>query len=385
MILSHHPLPETILSYVAGTLSSADACIVAYHISSCQKCSEDAYRLEIIGGVMLDGVEPVAVQDSDTDYALKRISAGSKKAVFSLAETLPEEMRKNRNGLSWKTDKEGAQYYWIDLPRTGDRIRVVRLMPGQALFDHFPAEDFTLALIQEGACGDKMGQYLPGDIVEWADDEHYDLVAIGDAPCIVMIAQNRPALAEVHYLSPSAKTPANKSFLWQRFEEGRAWAPALAASLAIIFGLGLGWVLHTGLSEGSSSLGDYLKIENNRLVAQGLLQSVLERSASGNAITSNNDMSLMLKMSFRNKAGEFCREYRIFSPDVEESAGVACRQDDRWILRFQALIPATNARTNEIKPASGDPFMYPLIESIIHGPPLDADEEAALISKGWIE
>lgn len=383
MTPSRHPLPETLISYAAGTLPSAHTWIVAHHISTCQKCFEDARRLEIIGGVMLDSVEPIAVHNADADHILAGKHAEAKKLDSSAPQHLLAGADKNQSDISWKTDGTGAQYYWIDLPKAKDRIRVIRLMPGQRLLDHIAAEEISLGLVQEGACRDETGEYKPGDVIEWTDEERRNPVPVRDIPCIIAIARNPQDTADIHYLSSSVKSRQNKALSWHRFGSGNAWTPAIAASLAIIAGLGLGWLIHRGLSDTGAGLDEFFLIEDNRLIAQGPLRLALDNSPSGEAISNSDDMRLTLRMSFQSQAGDYCREYFIASSSAEGSAGVACHQSGQWVVHFQALVPPPGLQTDEIKPAGADSLIYPLIETIIDGPPLGADDEARLIAKRW--
>jgi putative transcriptional regulator len=75
MTPSHHPYPETLVSYASGTLVNAAACVVARHLSCCTQCARQVHWLEMWGGAMLSVLE---TDDADVvlaEHALLRLAA----------------------------------------------------------------------------------------------------------------------------------------------------------------------------------------------------------------------------------------------------------------------------------------------------------------------
>jgi putative transcriptional regulator len=50
MTPNHHPFPETLISFVSGTLPDATSCVVVCHLSMCSDCANHVRRLEMLGG-----------------------------------------------------------------------------------------------------------------------------------------------------------------------------------------------------------------------------------------------------------------------------------------------------------------------------------------------
>src|SRR5262245_44304973 len=50
---SYHPQPDTLMSYVAGTLPNAISCVVACHLSFCSDCVKQTRWLGMVGGILL--------------------------------------------------------------------------------------------------------------------------------------------------------------------------------------------------------------------------------------------------------------------------------------------------------------------------------------------
>ena len=153
----------------------------------------------------------------------------------------------------------------------------------------------------------------------------------------------------------------------------RRWMPAaLAASIALIAGLGVGRLLF------APAPGD------PALVAGGSpLHDALERVAGGQA-AQTGDMEIRLVLSFRAKDGRPCREFQIRSRD-QASAGVACRGTDTWRLEAMLAAPPQPVAGDGYRPASGinAVALDAVLTGLMAGDALDAAAERALIDAGW--
>jgi hypothetical protein len=170
-----------------------------------------------------------------------------------------------------------------------------------------------------------------------------------------------------------------------------AWdAPAaLAASLALIAGIGLGWLLRGDPGGGGMDLRDFVQAENNRLLARGALEKGLETSASGGDVTvasgGDDQARIRVMMTFRDEAGDYCRQYEITTALHERHSGVACRTGGQWTVAMQALLPPSRPSPDRTVLAGGgsNPAMEAAVGAMIDGDPLGRDEETAIIRHGW--
>jgi anti-sigma factor RsiW len=173
----------------------------------------------------------------------------------------------------------------------------------------------------------------------------------------------------------------------------RAWLPgwqqgaALAASLALLAGIGLGWLLHGGVA-GTSALPSHevVRSDGERLIAGGVLRDALESLPAGGAEPGAHGSSteVSVKMTFQDTAGHFCRQYQLSASQSQHYAGVACRVDGVWRVDFQALVPPAPSSARHMVPASASSeIMDAVLGAIIAGDPLGSDDEAALIKKRW--
>jgi hypothetical protein len=121
------------------------------------------------------------------------------------------------------------------------------------------------------------------------------------------------------------------------------------------------------------------------LTAQGPLREALEqRIGGGGGDKTPSDVAVGL--SFRNRAQQYCRTFTL----AGTSAGIACKQDDGWVvaqLAHDAAAPAASAT-----PAAGNyrmaaspfgPALLQAVDALREGETLDAAAEAAARARGW--
>jgi anti-sigma factor RsiW len=191
--------------------------------------------------------------------------------------------------------------------------------------------------------------------------------------------------------APRPKQAAAAALAKARFAVRRpspAWnITALAASVAIIAGIGLGWLLHGAASGDGAGGGPFVEIEDQRLLAQGPLLRALETARSGSTTTvalgSGEAAQLRVKMTFQNEAREYCRQYEIAVPSRERFSGVACRAAGQWSVAMHALLPPAYSAAEQTIPAGANGAMDAVIGTMIDGNPVVGEQEAAIIGKGW--
>ena len=167
--------------------------------------------------------------------------------------------------------------------------------------------------------------------------------------------------------------------------------PAIAALMVMIagVGVGVGWLVRGDTASNVASIGQFIQLEGNRLIAQGSLQKTLETATSGTnsnmALSDNQQIEFGVRMTFRDEAGDFCREYEISHPSAEHYSGVACRAGGQWVVRFQAMTAQHTSGSGRIAPAGGGGrlAMDAAIGALVFGAPLTRDEEATVINGRW--
>jgi putative transcriptional regulator len=196
MIPSHHPHPETLVSYAAGTLPNAVACVVGCHLSMCRTCKDEVRWLEMLGGVLLRNLDAddVVLPRTAGRSVQRPVAAtrGDRPGTSADEPLLPMPLAfylaRHRADGSWKPADGGVQERSIQLPERSGAIKLLRLSPGQRLPEHDLAAETEVALVLQGACRDGAGIYVRGDIIEWAEDTPRRPLAAGEVECVCLIA-----------------------------------------------------------------------------------------------------------------------------------------------------------------------------------------------------
>ena len=69
----HHISDETLTAYAAGSLDRALSVVVASHLTLCPACRSRQDRIEEVGGVLLDDLEPVDVAPEGLELILAQL------------------------------------------------------------------------------------------------------------------------------------------------------------------------------------------------------------------------------------------------------------------------------------------------------------------------
>jgi hypothetical protein len=173
----------------------------------------------------------------------------------------------------------------------------------------------------------------------------------------------------------------------------RTYAPlALAASLALMIGGGLGWLARGAPEPAPLAAPGLVAFDDGSLVAAGPLAKLLETTSSGTALRASlsNGAAWQLKasFSFRSVDGVPCRRYEMGRDASARFAGYACRSaDGRWSVRAQARLPATlenRSGGGDFTPAGGDEdALDAAVRAAMDGDMLPTTEEARLIAGAW--
>lgn len=133
---------------------------------------------------------------------------------------------------------------------------------------------------------------------------------------------------------------------------------SLAASLAV--GLVVG---HLG--QGTGGIGDRVHaLELSRSVA-----AALDQKLSGEA------GPVRVTLSFRDRHGVYCRSFA-----GAHLSGVACRDGDRWALRYADPV---SRQDGDYRMAGTDAVISDIVSSMIEGDPLDAVGETKARASHW--
>ncbi len=144
------------------------------------------------------------------------------------------------------------------------------------------------------------------------------------------------------------------------------WA-AMAATL--VFGVGLGAMVNRA-GEGGSPI----VIKGGSMVAAAALEQALTHQL---ASSDRRSVATRIGLTFRNEQGRLCRTF-----SDSAASGLACRNDDDW--RIEGLHSVGQASAGDYRMAAGaDQRLAEMVDGMIAGQPLDAEDEKAARQSGW--
>ena len=160
---------------------------------------------------------------------------------------------------------------------------------------------------------------------------------------------------------------------------------AAASAAVLIAGAGFAWLVHGG---GGSPSGELVQLENDGTVARGPLRNALDSLQSGKvasvALPEGKVARVAVKLSFRDHAQDYCRQYEIGLAASENYGGIACNSNGQWTIRFQAALAPVRQSPQKAAPAgSKNPALEKAVLSMIDGDALGPQDEDATILAGW--
>ena len=160
---------------------------------------------------------------------------------------------------------------------------------------------------------------------------------------------------------------------------------ALAASIAVVLGIGLGWLLR-GNADDELSASSFVKMQNQRVLATAPLKAALETVPSGTLVplAGGNDAQFRAKMTFQNERRDYCRQYELALGARERMAGIACRiPNGDWSVALQSLLASSASGVTVPASAGQNAALDAAIGALLGGDPLVGEAEAAIMRNGW--
>ena len=153
--------------------------------------------------------------------------------------------------------------------------------------------------------------------------------------------------------------------IWKRINRTLQQNAAMAACLALV----AGFVLSQGITGFDRKEDDGWQ----------QITVALETGRSGVPQTVG-EARLTPQLSFVNQDGDYCRQY-VLSDAQTGSQNIACNTDGDWTLI--ATLHTGAASNGSYQTASGGTMLDGVLDRMIAGAPLSADQEAAVIDNGW--
>ena len=191
MTVKHHPSPELLAGFAAGTLDAGEHLAIAVHASGCSTCRRLVRAVEGIGGSTLEAIEPVPMKAGAFESVMAKLDRSpshSRASADSLAdEELPKVLQHYRIGRRrWVAP--GVSMRPIELPGpSSSRAFLLRSDPGTHMLEHTHT-GVELTCVLRGSFSHEGGRFGPGDF-DFGDDalDHQPTVGEGE-PCLCLVA-----------------------------------------------------------------------------------------------------------------------------------------------------------------------------------------------------
>ncbi|MGF1543128.1 MAG: ChrR family anti-sigma-E factor [Parvularculaceae bacterium] len=201
--IEHHARTETLASYAAGALDEARSVVVATHITRCPTCREAVRDFESLGGAMLENIEPAPMSagslaslwemaGEQIDAPAGPVSPAANDLDLEAAKPLRAYLNSSLDDIEWRPFAPGVSQHILEAEgyRKGV-LRLIKIQPGTRLVRH-THRDEEVTLILRGAYEDEIGEFRAGDLADLDDGVVHSPRAVGDEPCICVIATNAP-------------------------------------------------------------------------------------------------------------------------------------------------------------------------------------------------
>ncbi len=203
MNIRFHPDSSTLLSYAAGALDESHALVIASHLDWCPDCRRVIAHGELIGGVLLDGIEATELKAGARTHLMQALeTAGQPGITLPLGGPGPGDIVLPRpllqilpaplDELPWRRIARGVSLYDVKLsPDAQGQVRIWRLAPGKETPEHGHGGT-EITMILKGAYADRIGTFARGDVEDLGDDVEHQPIATDAGECICMIASDAP-------------------------------------------------------------------------------------------------------------------------------------------------------------------------------------------------
>jgi putative transcriptional regulator len=200
---SHHPDPEVLLGYAAGSLDLAGSVLVATHLALCPRCRAEVGRLEAIGGALAAGLPPAPLAADALSAVMARLDEPAAEAMPSPApgydretlHTVPSPLRGylggNLSALPWKWRAPGIRELPVAIGGGPARATLIRIRPGAGVPAHTHIGVET-TLVLRGAFLDGKSRFARGDVAAATSADDHQPVATPEEECLCFAVIDGP-------------------------------------------------------------------------------------------------------------------------------------------------------------------------------------------------
>lgn len=195
MTIAHHPDPSTLMSYAAGSLGEPLSAVIASHVEMCPACRKDVRRLEVLGGAILEQVEPVAARaPAEPELSpTPRAFTSSVRSDGVLPAAIARLVGGGFDNIHWSSVAPGVQQCKLPVSHPSEgMLMLLKIGAGKRIPEHGHG-GAELTLVLTGSYSDATGRYARGDVADLDEDIEHQPVVDQDSECICLIASETKA------------------------------------------------------------------------------------------------------------------------------------------------------------------------------------------------
>lgn len=180
----HHPSPDILAAYAAGTSEPGFGLVVGAHVEQCALCRAQVGAFEVASGAALEKLPETQIGDAALAAVLARLDDAP-------APLVPADTRPLIERLPLAPRKWIAPGVWVAGVKTPhareNRVYLLSVAPGMptARHEHSGAEYCT---VLRGAYRDEIGLFSAGDFASAEDDLNHQPVVVGEEACVCLFA-----------------------------------------------------------------------------------------------------------------------------------------------------------------------------------------------------
>lgn len=197
--ITHHPDIASLMCCSAGSQPEACAAVIASHLAYCPACRAEVRRMQKIGAVLFDTLEPAKLSDTAPIVAMRACESETgkteswrsmpcKECSGDVPPPLAALIGEKLDDVPWRWVAPGVWTYRVPLSKGchGD-LRLFKIAPGHTVPAHENA-GCELTIILRGSYRDENGTYRAGDVADLDEGVAHGPVACPQKGCICLTA-----------------------------------------------------------------------------------------------------------------------------------------------------------------------------------------------------
>lgn len=195
----YHPEYDELLEFSAGAIAPSVGLCISVHLEYCEQCRQQLAKMDALGGMMFEQLQPEPVDDNLLDAIFQQIdsqasSSAGKAQLDTEQDIIPHSVRKlvgyDLDSLKWRRHGNKVRSATL-LSDEGLNASLIRIEAGAAIPQHdHRGREYTVVL--SGSFSDDSGVFRRGDFVLRHPDEPHAPTATADQDCLCLAVLDAP-------------------------------------------------------------------------------------------------------------------------------------------------------------------------------------------------